>query len=58
LVKIAARARIPVSAIVGQIAHGASISDVIDAYPDLDVHDVREAMEYAAWLSREEIYNG
>ena len=49
--------RIPVSAIVGQVAHGASIDDVIAAYPDLDAEDVREAMEYVAWLAREEVYN-
>jgi len=50
--------RIPVSAILGQIAHGASAEDVIQAYPDLEQDDVREAVEYAAWLTREEVYNG
>ena len=43
--------RIPVSAIVRQIAHGASVGDVIAGYPDLDADDVREAIEYAAWLT-------
>ena len=50
--------RIPVSAIVGQVAHGASVSEVMASYPDLDGDDIREAMEYAAWLAREEVYNG
>ena len=50
--------RIPVSAVLAQIAHGASTDDVIQAYPDLDQEDVREAVEYAAWLTREEVYNG
>ena len=50
--------RIPVSAVLAQIAHGASADDVIQAYPDLDQEDVREAVEYAAWLTREEVYNG
>jgi len=50
--------RIPVSAILAQIAHGASAEDVVQAYPDLDHEDVREAVEYAAWLTREEVYNG
>ena len=50
--------RIPVSAIIGQVAHGASVGDVLAAYPDLDEDDVREAMEYVAWLAREEVYNG
>ena len=50
--------RIPVSAIMAQIAHGATAQDVLQAYPDLDQDDVREAVEYAAWLTREEVYNG
>ena len=50
--------RIPVSAILGQIAHGASVDDVLRAYPDLDADDVREAIEYAAWLAREEVHSG
>lgn len=48
--------RIPVSAILGQIAHGASIDDVLAGYPDLSEEDVREAIEYAAWLASEEVY--
>ena len=39
--------RIPVSAILGQIAHGASIDDVLAGYPDLSEDDVRTAIEYA-----------
>ena len=50
--------RIPVSAIVGQIAQGASAEEVLHAYPDLEQDDVREAVEYAAWLTREEVHNG
>jgi uncharacterized protein (DUF433 family) len=50
--------RIPVSAIVGQIASGASADDVIASYPDLDAADIREALEYAAWLTREEVFTG
>ena len=48
--------RIPVSVIVGQIAHGASVADVLAGYPDLDEEDVREAMEYAAWVVSEEVH--
>lgn len=47
--------RIPVSAVLGQIAHGASIDDVLAGYPDLSEEDVREAIEYAAWLASEEV---
>ena len=48
--------RIPVSVIVGQIAHGASFEEILEGYPDLERDDVQEALEYAAWLTKEEIY--
>lgn len=50
--------RIPVSVIVGQIAHGASPDEVLSDYPDLEPEDVVQALEYAAWLTQEEIYSG
>jgi len=50
--------RIPVSAILGQLAHGATVDDVLAGYPDLVEDDVREAMEYAAWLVSEEVHTG
>jgi uncharacterized protein (DUF433 family) len=43
--------RIPVSVIVGQIAHGASFDEILEGYPDLDREDVQQALEYAAWLT-------
>lgn len=49
--------RIPVSVIVGQIAHGVQISEVLADYPDLNAEDVRQALEYAAWLTQEEVYS-
>lgn len=48
--------RIPVSVIVGQIAHGASWDEVLEGYPDLEPEDIREALEYAAWLTQEEVH--
>lgn len=47
--------RIPVSVIVGQIAHGATIEQVLADYPDLDEDDVRQALAYAAWLAQEQV---
>jgi uncharacterized protein (DUF433 family) len=47
--------RIPVSVIVKQFAHGASRDEVLADYPDLEAEDVQQALEYAAWLSQEEI---
>ncbi len=50
--------RIPVSVIVGQLAHGATTEEVLKDYPDLDREDVRQALEYTAWLTQEEVVTG
>lgn len=47
--------RIAVSLIVGQLAHGATIEQILADYPDLEEQDVRQALEYAAWLTTEEV---
>ena len=47
--------RVPVSLIVKQIAHGASREEVLSDYPDLEAEDIQQALEYAAWLSEEEV---
>ncbi|KWT78974.1 DUF433 domain-containing protein [Candidatus Magnetominusculus xianensis] len=48
--------RIPVSVILGQIAHGAMPDEVLADYPDLEPDDLRQALLYAAWLTQEEIH--
>jgi uncharacterized protein (DUF433 family) len=48
--------RIPVSVIVGQIAHGATVDEILADYPDLEAGDVQQAIAYAAWLAQEEVY--
>ena len=50
--------RIPVSVIVGQLAHGATAEEVLKDHPDLDREDVQQALEYAAWLAQEEVVTG
>jgi uncharacterized protein (DUF433 family) len=47
--------RIPVSAIVDQLAHGATVEEVLQGYPDLEREDVQQALAYAAWLAQEEV---
>lgn len=47
--------RIPVSVIVKQVAHGATREEVLADYPDLEPEDVQAALEYAAWLTEEEV---
>jgi uncharacterized protein (DUF433 family) len=49
--------RIPVSVIVGQIAHGATVEEILADYPDIEAEDIRQALEYAAWLAQEEVYS-
>lgn len=40
--------RIPVSTIVGIIADGMAIAEILDAYPDLVLEDIQESLRYAA----------
>ncbi len=47
--------RIPVSVIVGQVAHGATVEEVLADYPDWESADIQQALEYAAWLAQEEV---
>ena len=47
--------RIPVSVIVGQVAHGATVDEILRDYPDLEPEDIQQALEYAAWLTQEEV---
>ena len=48
--------RIPVSVIVGQIAQGATFEEILKDYPDLEREDIKQAIEYAAWLTKEEVH--
>jgi uncharacterized protein (DUF433 family) len=50
--------RIPVSVIVGQIAHEATWEEVLGGYPDLERADIQQAIAYAAWLTHEEVRTG
>jgi uncharacterized protein (DUF433 family) len=47
--------RVTVAAIVGQVAEGASIEDILADYPYLERQDVEQALAYAAWLAGEQV---
>ena len=47
--------RIPVSVIVGQIASGATVEEILKGYPELESADVQQALQYAAWLTQDQI---
>jgi uncharacterized protein (DUF433 family) len=42
------RLRIPVATVVGMVADGMSEDAILQAYPDLEREDIREALRYAA----------
>ena len=45
--------RIPVATVVGMVGEGMAEAEILNAYPDLEVEDVREALRYAAEALRE-----
>ena len=48
--------RIPVSLIVNLVANGMSSEEIIKEYPDLKPEDVKEALQYASWVTNEELH--
>ena len=45
--------RVTVGTVVGLLAAGRTIEEVLEAYPYLEEEDIREALAYAAWLAQE-----
>lgn len=45
--------RIPVATVVGMVADGMKDAEILAAYPDLQMEDIREALRYAAEAVRE-----
>jgi uncharacterized protein (DUF433 family) len=45
--------RVTVGTIVGLVASGYSIPEILEAYPYLEAEDIREALAYAAWRVEE-----
>ena len=45
--------RVTVGTVVGLLAAGHSIAEVLEAYPYLEEEDLREALAYAAWRAEE-----
>ena len=48
--------RVPVATVVGMVADGMGEEEILEAYPDLEREDVREALRYAAEAVREAPY--
>lgn len=45
--------RVTVGMIVGQIAAGVSIDEILRDYPYLEPEDISQALRYAAWRAEE-----
>ncbi len=45
--------RIPVATVVNMVADGMSDQEILEAYPDLQPEDIREALRFAAEAVRE-----
>lgn len=46
--------RVTVGAVVGLLAAGRTVEDILRAYPYLEPDDIREALAYAAWRAEEQ----
>ena len=45
--------RVTVGTVVGLVAAGYTVGDILKAYPYLEEADIREALTYAAWRVEE-----
>ena len=45
--------RIPVATVVSMVADGMTEAEILEAYPDFEVPDIREALQFAAEAVRE-----
>ncbi|TRZ50251.1 DUF433 domain-containing protein [bacterium] len=48
--------RVTVSLIVNLVANGMDVEEIIASYPYLEPDDIRQALQYAAWLTEEKVY--
>lgn len=48
--------RIPVSVILKMLAAGMSVSEILEAYPELEEEDIYQAVKYAAWVVSDQLH--
>jgi len=48
--------RVTISLIINLIANGMSAEEVMGAYPYIEQEDIRQALQYAAWLTEETVH--
>lgn len=47
--------RVPVSLIINLVANGMTAEKICEAYPYLESEDVKQALQYAAWLAEDRV---
>ena len=48
--------RITVSVLLKMLAAGKTEAEIIAAYPELEPEDIRQSMQYAAWIVSDQIH--
>ena len=48
--------RITVAHVVNMVANGMTAKDILEEYPDLRPEDIQQALQYAAFMTRDETY--
>ncbi|MEY2856817.1 MAG: hypothetical protein RLZZ74_1129 [Cyanobacteriota bacterium] len=48
--------RIPVSLVVNLVANGKPFEEILSEYPDLELDDIKQSLQYAALLTRETVH--
>jgi len=48
--------RVTVSLILNLVANGMTTEEIVDEYPWLEPDDIRQALQYAAWLAEDSIH--
>jgi uncharacterized protein (DUF433 family) len=48
--------RVTVSLVLNLVANGMNSEEIIEAYPYLEREDIRQALQYAAWLTEETVH--
>jgi uncharacterized protein (DUF433 family) len=48
--------RVPVSLILNLVANGKSTEEILEDYPYLEREDIQQSLQYAAWLTQEQVY--
>ena len=48
--------RVTVSLVVNLVANDMDFEDIVKAYPYLESEDIRQALQYVAWLAEETVH--